>query len=297
MFVYKQLPTKVIALEEDNWKQEAYIEGFLIENIQIFAKEDEDSEARFLERQITLEGKKRIDILILMLSGKKGTGVELKIVEIKKEKASIKDLNQLVEYMDRWRREGSTIVKREELTEIIKKSLEVYGKKEVGIEDLSGSVKGILVAPDFDEGVKDSIKESKDIEGIKITRRICNELKEIYIFVDYFPERKIYTPITREEFWKGRATRRMHQVEELLKKVEENIPGIAYLYWSAMISIYPSEEARASKTRIARYVRGDKSILIKTENGEDKRIDLEKESEIIEEIKKAQRRIKMERDQ
>ncbi len=69
MFVYKQLPTKVFALEENNWRQEAYIEGFLIENIQMFAKEDD--EARFLERQITLEGKKRIDLLILILSAKK----------------------------------------------------------------------------------------------------------------------------------------------------------------------------------------------------------------------------------
>ncbi len=218
-------------------------------------------------------------------------------MELKKEKASIKDLNQLVEYMNRWKREGSTIVKREELTEIIKKSLEDYGKKEVRIEDLNKSVKGILVAPDFDEGVKDSIKESKDIEGIKITRQICNQLKESYIFVDYFPERKIYTPITRQEFWKGRATRRMHQVEKLLKKVEQNISEIAYLYWPSMISIYPSEEARASKIRIARYVQGDKSMQVKTENGEHKRIDLEKESEIIEEIKKAQRRIKTERNQ
>ena len=95
MFIYKQLPTGLVALEEENWKQEAYIEGFLIENVQIFGNEEDD--ARFLERQITLEGKKRIDLLILLFTGKVKPGVQLRIVEIKKEKATSQDLNQLTE--------------------------------------------------------------------------------------------------------------------------------------------------------------------------------------------------------
>lgn len=233
----------------------------------------------------------------MMFTGKGRTCFELKVVEIKKEKAKKEDLNQLKEYMDIWRKEGSRIVKREGLIEKIKQFSEEKIKREVRIDDLNETVKGILVAPDFDGGVKDAIKKSKEIEGIKITRQICSELKKSYIFVEYFPERKAFEQIPREEFWKGGGTGRKDEVEKLLKKIEEEIPGATHRYYKSMISIYPSEEAIAGKIRIARYVRGDKSILIKTENGEDKRIDLEKESEIIEEIRKAQRWIKMERDQ
>lgn len=293
MYIYKQLPTKMFALEEDNWKQESYIEGFLIENISLF-KKDEDSDARFLKRQITVEGEKRIDLLILMFTSKGRTGLELKVVEIKKEKAKKEDLKQLKEYMDIWKKEGSRIVKREGLIQNINQFSKEKVKKEVKIEDINEAVKGILVATDFDGGVKDSIKKSKEIEGIKITRQICNKLNESYIFVEYFPERKAFEQIPREEFWKGSGTGRKDEVEKLLKKIEEEIPGATHRYYKTMISIYPSEEAIAGKIRIARYVRGDKSILIKTENGEDERVDLEKESEIIEEIKEAQRRIKME---
>jgi predicted lipid carrier protein YhbT len=56
MFVFKQLPTQTIELKEQNWEQEAYIEGFLIENLRIFERR-EDNEAKFLGRQISISKK------------------------------------------------------------------------------------------------------------------------------------------------------------------------------------------------------------------------------------------------
>jgi transcription antitermination factor NusG len=177
-------------------------------------------------------------------------------------------------------------MEREELVQKVKRYMEENGIKKTEMENLKKDVKGILVATAFDEKVKDQLKKSKEFEGIQIRRLVCNKLKESYIFIEHIPERRASLPISGEEFWRLAGTRRKNKVERILGQIKKEMPEIALEYWKSMISIYPSKDARASRKRIARYVRGDKTIQVKMENGEYNRISLEDESMIIEGIKK-----------
>jgi len=107
-----------------------------------------------------------------------------------------------------------------------------------------------------------------------------------FSYTEYIPERRASLPISPEAFWMGPGIRRKSQVERILEKVKKEIPEIFLEYWTSMISVYPSKEARASKKRIAKYRRGDNSMQVKIGDGVYQRIPLKEEYRIISEIRK-----------
>ncbi len=262
MFIFKQTPTKVVELKEDNFKQEAYIEGFLIENIGLL-ETGEDSEAELLGRQVFLEKKDRIDLLVLTLEAEKA---KLKIIEIKKKAAGKKALHQLERYINLWSEKGVNILRREGLTDTIDECLKKWEiKKKQQTDALSRKVGGILVAPGFEDDLIQEFSRSKKVQGIRLSRCSSSETPEAFIFLEYFPEVRRPTAVTAEEFWKGRSDLRKREFGEILKKLRKEDPDITHKYWKVMISIYPTpEEAEKPRPyRIARYLHGDKKLRFK----------------------------------
>ena len=259
MFIFKQTPTKVIELKEDNFRQEAYVEGFLIENIELLAA-GEDSEAKLLGRQIFLKDKHRIDLLVLTLEDEKA---KIKVVEIKKGIAGKKALNQLERYIGLWNKKGEGISDRNGMTDTIHDCFKKWEmKKKQQLSALHNKVGGILVAPGFQDEVIGEFAKRKHIEGIRLARYASSETGDAFVFLEHFPEIRKRLPITAEEYWKRRSQLRKRQVEEILRRLRKEDADITHAYWKAMMSIYPTpEEAdKARPYRIARHVGGRKEM-------------------------------------
>jgi len=258
MKIYKQLPDKTKKLEPCNFSQEAYLEGFLLDNPNIF--EMPEDIIILLDRQVVFpHTQNKIDILLL---NAKAQEPEIIIVEIKKDKATKKEVKQLVEYIEKWRQEHSGVLNK------YKDTLSKYKLNE-NLEQ----VKGILVATEFDDSLEEEFKK-QNIQGIQVNRYSADDYKEFFIFVDYVPplsEKWAKKEIGKDSFWK-KSGRKKHkdEVESILQELKEII--FTFKYWGTTITIYDENE-----NSVAWYTAGDASIQIKGKG----RIKLTNKSEII----------------
>lgn len=266
--VFKQTPEKAKELKQKSFSQEAYLEGFLLDNWHIFSLYETDDIVP-LGRQIYFpHSNKKVDILLL----NKMQDPEIIIVEIKNEEACKVSLDQLIGYLNNWREKPENILKHnEEVTAILKH----YGI----IENLK-KVKGILVAPAFDESIEKEMI-SKSIQGIVVKRFSTDDSNENYIFIDYFPAlkgKKVRAEITQEEFWRKYRHSHEKEVENILFEMRKS--GLIIKYWQTTICIYvPDNEVNP----VSWYVAGDKTFCIRhsIKAGDNSRIDLAKISAIV----------------
>ncbi len=275
MFIFRQSPTRVVELKEDNFGQEAYMEGFLIENINILAR-GENSEVRVLGRQISLEKRDRIDLLLMTLEDDK---VGIRIAEIKKNLVARKALAQLERYMKVWKRQGSSILRREGLLKEMEDTAREWGKRlPLNPSDFCKHISGVLVAPDFKPALATSLSDKGNIYGLQMARYSSSRAPEAFVFVEHFPQIS-RTPISADKFWRGRNRAKRRTVDSILKAIRDKDPEITYKYWKEMISVYPNaeESEKGHPHRIASYVRGNKTFWIR----KGVLIDLSKRNEIV----------------
>ncbi len=202
MYVYKQLPTKVVELTNADFKEEAYLEGFLIEHKELLAfSDDEDPKVKILGRQFTFKNSKdRIDLLAIEFDTEKKIAY-LRVVELKKNKADEKALKQLEKYIDQIRKIGWLNMLNEwELDINIKSQLDEWGVEKDNVQ-----LMGVLVAPEISTDVQQRLANDS-IQGIEVKRLQTKNQDESFIFVYYHPEvqKMSKTEIKPEEFWKTR---------------------------------------------------------------------------------------------
>jgi len=227
MEIYKQLPTESRRLDLINFKQEAYLEGFLLDNGENIFSIDEKDNIEVLDRQVGfISNKERIDILLL---NARENNPEIVIVELKKDVADEKALEQINRYLVTWKKDRKEILQGYE--EVL---------KEWELTSDIENVKGILVAPEFDESIIEELKENK-IQGVRIRRYKIEQSEDIFIFIDYLPVLKegkySRVEVSSNQFWESRRKYR-DKVESILKELKDKASAVVWKYWQSGISIY-----------------------------------------------------------
>ena len=244
MKIFKQSPDTITELQQKPFSQEAYLEGFLLDNLDIFRTKWDD-DIHLVDRQVHFPGKQeRIDILLL--NAKESS--EIIIVEVK-IKANRNALVQLKNYLERWQENGESVLASYE--------------KEIGKHNVNSSIKivrGMLVAGNLEELLADKLKEN-DIQGIQINRFGSENLTDAFIFVDYLPAlkgKRAKVKVSLEDFWDNNLKHR-DEVESILSELRSRDPVIFWEYFQTGISIYPF---KGSWHNIAYYLKGNASIYI-----------------------------------
>jgi len=233
--IFKHFPDKAKELERKPFMQEAYLEGFLLDNIKAAFELYDLDEIRLLDRQVVLPGSnKKIDILLLNNKDEP----ELIIVEIKKGIADEPALRQLLDYLNIWERDHQKIIGFNDEAE---KAL-----RELGVKRQPAKAKGILVASEFEPNLEKTMSE-KEIQGIEINKYIVPESGESFIFLDYVPAlkgKRQRTPISKEEFWDQfkKYVNYKDGIENIIEKMQAADAGIHLKYFKSGMGIYPSSE-------------------------------------------------------
>ncbi len=287
MFIFKQTATQTVELKEDDFQQEAYMEGFLIENTGLLAR-GESGDAELLARQVFLGKKDRVDLVVLTIDD---DILKLMIVEIKKGAAGTKALQQLQRYVELWHKNGHEILQQDdEALKTARNCLTQWGKHgKLDFEKLSREVGGILVAPRIEDEVAEQLSGANNVYGVQLARYRGSEVPEAFVFVKYFPEAK-RAALSAGQFWKSRQAAKRKKVESILASILKEDPDIAYKYWKTILSVYPnSEEAEKFRPyRLGRIVRGDRKFTC-FHSMRGVGIDLSTPEEIVKQILKEKR--------
>jgi len=217
MYVFKQLPTEVVELEAADFEQEAYLEGFLIEHKELLSfSEDDEPKIEILGRQFTFkDSKDRIDLLAMELDERVPY---LRIVELKRDIADKRALEQLNGYINTFKNEWQNILRQWELDIDINKKLDEWRVQKNNVK-----VTGIIAAPSIEEDVRKQLS-TENIQGIEIKRFQTQNKNEAFIFVDYYPPAKkwVKVEISSEEFWKTHNTDKKvkERINQLLDKLK-----------------------------------------------------------------------------
>jgi len=275
MKIFKQFPEQAIELESKPFSQEAYLEGFLLDNEGLLEiSQKDEGNLKILDRQVSFpNSRKRIDILAVNLESKR-----IKLIEVKKERVDRKDLRQICRYKEKWRKDCD---------KILDKYKDILKEEELPLElDKYKEADAIIVAPEFN--LREEELKNSNIQGIIVQRYALKSSGEVFIFIDYFPPLKAKwqkVPISREEFWRENKKHK-NEVEEILNELENKEPDISRKYWRSCISIYKGN------IPIAWYIKGDKTMTVR-ENfkpRKDNRIELKERKKIITSILEARRK-------
>jgi hypothetical protein len=244
MKIFKQSPDTIRELQLKPFSQEAYLEGFLLENLGIFETKLDD-DIHLIDRQVSFPGKReRIDILLLNAK----ESPEIIVVEVKKI-AEGNALTQLNNYLEQWREKGKNVLADyQDEIERYKVSANV------------NAVRGMLVAGNLDESFVGRMREN-DVQGINISRYVSEDLNDTFIFVDYLPAlkgKKAKIKVTPEEFWRGNSKHK-DEVESILNELHGKDPEICWEYFQTGISI---RHIKGTWHNIAYYLKGNASIYV-----------------------------------
>jgi len=271
MYVFKQLPTEVVELEAADFEQEAYLEGFLIEHKELLSfSEDDEPKIEILGRQFTFkDSKDRIDLLAMELDERVPY---LRIVELKRDIADKRALEQLNGYINTFKNEWQNILSRWKLDIDIDRKLSDWKVQKNDVK-----VTGVLVAPYIEDDVKERLP-NENIQGIEIKRFQTQNKNEAFIFVDYYPPAKKWNKVEisgSEEFWKmyniDKAVR--ERIKQLLDQLQYH--DLYVKYWRSTgggIRVYASKEESRSIIAVFTPKQNGFNIEIRKRNENGKRV-------------------------
>lgn len=167
----------------ESFKSEYDMESFLMNNPAIIGCWNPDAGLTFptlIRQQLYTKkgagGGGRIDLVGISISDK---GYELRIFELKASKIDVPAVEQLHNYLNGWRNEGSA---RHDIERWILE-LELDGIDSSNVDKIVNCPRGVLVGPEFDI---DAIVEAKKIElqGIRLSRFKTESGSEYYVIIE-----------------------------------------------------------------------------------------------------------------